>query len=246
MNVLSRFLSFYRRKQAGFFVLIDPEKIAGNLSFLRMCEENGVDGFLVGGSYKHRRVNFDQAVRKIKKEVRQPVIIFPGSAFQISKFADAILYLSLVSGRNPEYLIGEQVHGAERVKKAKLETIPVGYILLGSGNASSIRKLSQTLPIPFSQVKSVKRHALAAQFLGMRLIYLEAGSGAKISVPERIIRQVRSVVEIPLIVGGGIQSPQEAYRKVQAGANFVVIGNRLEYCREKELIRDFSEAIHLS
>jgi phosphoglycerol geranylgeranyltransferase len=183
-------------------------------------------------------------VEAIKSCTDRPVILFPGSSYQLSPVADAVLFLTLVSSRNPEYLISEQVKAAPQIKKAGLEAIPTGYILIESGRSTSVGFISNSQPIPMDKLDIAKAHALAAQYMGMRLIYLEAGSGAMYSVPEDLIREVDNYTDIPIIVGGGISTPKDARNKVIAGANHIVIGNHFEQGNDTEALQDFADAIH--
>jgi phosphoglycerol geranylgeranyltransferase len=225
-------------KRAAFLPLIDPESI--NNKVIEMCKEN-VDAILIGGSTLGV-VNFDEATKLVKQVVRVPVIIFPGSSMQLSRYADAILFLSLLSGRNPEYLIGEHVKAAPIIKKLGIEVIPTGYLLIESGNLTSVLFMSHTLPIPHNKPDIAKHHALAAQYLGMKFVYLDAGSGGTESVSTQMIKAIKEYTDIPIFVGGGIRTPEEAISKIKAGASAIVVGNALE--KEPLLIKDFATAIH--
>ncbi len=207
------------------------------------ASEGGADAILIGGSLI-MAPNFDEMVAAIRSAASIPCLIFPGSVMQISKHADAILFLSLVSGRNPSYLIGEQMKAAPHIRHLGLETIPTGYMLIESGRVTSVEFMSNTRPIPRDKNDIAKATALAAQYLGMKLIYLEAGSGAQHAVPLEMISAVSSYVNIPVIVGGGIRTPEAAAQCVNAGASFVVTGNVLEKDEGRSLIREFAEAIH--
>ncbi len=219
---------------------IEPKKIRQKISVL---EENGVDGILIGSSLLFS-TGFDETIKEIKNTVRIPVIIFPGNAYQVSRWADAILFLSLVSGRNPNFLIGEHVKAASAIKEFNLEAIPTGYLIFDSGQMTSVLFMSDTKPIPFDKPDIAKTHALAAEYLGMRMIYLEAGSGAKTSVPDDVVNEVKEYITLPLIVGGGIKDPRVAESKVKNGANFVVMGNALETDLDPKRLKEMSEAIH--
>jgi len=234
-----------KKKGAGFFVLLDPDKqpVEDIVSMAETCQANGVDGLLMGGSLLFSAV-LDDMVKAIKQKVSIPVILFPGNGGQLSKHADAVLFLSLISGRNPHYLIGEQVLAAPLVRAMGLEPISTGYMLVESGGSTSVEFMSHTMPLPRSKPDIAVAHALAGEYLGMKLIYLEAGSGARLSVPEELITSVRQAITIPLIVGGGIQTPEEARSKVMAGASFVVTGDIIERKGNEGLIKEFSEAIH--
>lgn len=245
-SVYTYLLDIARQKGSGYLALLDPDrlKIHQLVHLAVRCAEGGVDALLVGSSLL-LSVTFDEVVAAIKKKVNLPVIIFPGGLGQICRHADAILFLSLVSGRNPHLLIGEQVRAAPMVKEFGLEPIPTGYILVESGQTTSIEFISNTRPIPRDKPDIAMAHALAAEYLGMKMVYLEAGSGARQPVPDEMIAAVRDYVSIPIIVGGGIRDPELARRKVEAGASFVVTGNILERVGESSnLIVEFSQAIH--
>ncbi len=209
-------------------VLIDPDKFEERSAeiFLLNLPEN-VTHIFVGGS--RVEINKTQTtVEAIKAKTGLPVILFPGDYSQITESADAILFLSLISGRNPEFLIEQQVKSVSQLRNSKLEIIPTGYILIEGGNKSAVQSVSNTKPIPQSNVESIVHTALAGQFSGKNLIYLEAGSGAQISVSEEIISAVKEAINIPLIVGGGIRSKQQLRSSYEAGADMAVIGTAFE------------------
>jgi phosphoglycerol geranylgeranyltransferase len=156
-----------------------------------------------------------------------------------------VLFLSLVSGRNPDYLIGNQVKAAPRIKEYKIEPIATAYILIESGRPTSVQFMSNTFPIPRDKVDIIKAHALCAEYLGMKLVFLEAGSGAEIAVSEEIIQQVRAYCSLPLVIGGGIKKPEDARRKVESGASFVVVGTAFEKNSDPLFLHDFADAIHI-
>ncbi len=241
-----KLLLIRQSRGAGFILLIDPDKLPRNEipEVIGNAVAQGVDALFIGGTFLFQQEfnPFVQAVKQAAGEV--PVILFPGSIFQLSPHADALLYLSLVSSRNAEFLIGNQVLAAPLVWKMGLETIPCAYMMVESGKLTSAAFLSNSHPIPRDKPDVAVAHALAAQYLGMRLIYLEAGSGAQQTVPDAMIRAVSQVVELPVIVGGGIRSPQEAAAKVAAGAGFVVIGNFFESAQHRAAIAEFAAAIH--
>ena len=167
-------------------------------------------------------------VSAIKRVSRLPVILFPGDSSQISSEADALLFLSLISGRNPEFLIEQQVRSVEKIKSSDLEVIPTGYILIDGGRETSVQKVSKTVPINQKEVKLVVNTALAGQYSGKQLIYLEAGSGAEYPVSSEIIKAVSSNLEIPVIVGGGIRTQQQMQNAYKSGATMVVMGTAFE------------------
>ena len=229
----------------GFLLLIDPDR-SSERDYLTLAEsaaECGVDALLVGTSFMMEG-HFASAVREIKAVTSLPVIIFPGSFTQINSQADAILFTSLISGRNPQYLIDEQVKGAPFIKAAGLESIPTGYMLIESGPLTSVQFISGSLPIPRSKPDIACAHALAAQYLGMKLVYLEAGSGAEQSVPIDMVRAVAHSADIPLLVGGGLRTPEDCASTIAAGASFIVMGTILESGSGSGLLRDLAEASH--
>ncbi|MCA9731005.1 MAG: geranylgeranylglyceryl/heptaprenylglyceryl phosphate synthase [Deferribacteres bacterium] len=234
-----------REKGAGYFLLLDPDRLrlADIVDLAVHAEESGVDAILVGSSILINS-GFDELIKSVKNAAQIPVIIFPGSALQISRYADAILFLSLISGRNPDYLIGQQVRSAPIIKHIALETLSTGYMLINSGHYTSAEYMSTTHPIPRDKPDIAKATALAAQLLGMGYVYLEAGSGAKEPVPVKMIREVVNYVDIPVIVGGGIRKPEEARERVEAGASFIVTGNFFEEKGNHHLLREFSDAVH--
>ncbi len=245
MKVYQQLRNIVQTRGAGHLVLLDPDKQSINetAALAASCQEQGVDGFLIGGSLLFA-ADFDDVVRAVKKAVSVPVILFPGGMAQLSAHADAVLFMSLISGRNPHFLVGEQVRSAPIVKAMGLEPISTGYILIESGEMTSVAAMSDTRPLPRHKPEITVAHALAGQYLGMQCIYLEAGSGAKVSVPEPMIHAVRKTINIPLIVGGGIRTPESAKNKVQAGANFVVTGNVIEGQQDLSLIGEIAQAIH--
>ncbi len=246
MTIYQRLLEIIRSQGAGFLVLLDPDNepppALGEKA--RRCQEAGVDALLIGGSTNIHN-GFQAAVEAIKGRCDLPLIIFPGSAQQLSAQADALLLLSLISGRNPRWLIEEHVQAAPVIKRYGLETIPTGYLLVSSGTSTEVERVSGTQPLPRNDAQLAAAHALAGQYLGMKLIYLEAGSGASESVPDELIAAVRREVDLPLIVGGGLRAPEEAAAKVAAGADFVVVGTALEVSAGQMNLKSFCEAIHV-
>ena len=244
-SIYQSLLSISQTKGAGYFVLIDPDKIGESHipAFVQQASEAGVDAILVGGSLIVDD-SFERCISTLKQHSKIPVIIFPGNSMQVSKSADAMLFLSLLSGRNPEYLIGNQVLAAPIIKKIGLEAIATAYLLIESGRPTSAEFMSNTRPIPRHKPDIAVAHALAAEILGFKLIYLEAGSGALQPVPEEIIGAIKKYCSIPLIVGGGITTPEEARKKVLAGASFIVTGNVLEKNGNQNLMKEFASAIH--
>ena len=243
MSVLSKLNDCIEKKGAGFIVLIDPDKKNDNNidKLVEKANQNGVDAIFVGGSIMMDGL-YHKRVERIKSISEIPVILFPGGVNQINKHYDAMLFMSLISGRNSHYLIGEQVIAAPIVKDYEIETIPTGYLLIDGGAPTSVEVVSGTKPLPSNRPDMIVSHALAAQFLGMKLIYLEAGSGALNKVPEDVVKKVADEINIGLIVGGGICTPEDANSIVNSGASFVVIGSAIE--KSAELMEEFSSSIH--
>jgi putative glycerol-1-phosphate prenyltransferase len=244
-SVYEYLLEAKRIRGAGFMVLLDPDRAnpAGILVQAARCRDAGVDAILVGSSLMMGR-SFEDAVRAAKEAVDIPVIIFPGEKSQVCEEADAILFLSLLSGRNPEYLIGQQVSSAPLVRSIGLEAISTAYLLVDSGKTTSVEFMSNTKPLPSDKPEIALAHAMAAEILGLKFIYLEAGSGAERPVPDPMIRAVSAGVHIPVIVGGGIRNPETAVKKVEAGASFVVVGNHLEDNGKDRELEAFVRAVH--
>ncbi len=235
-----------REKGAAYLILLDPDKLSEEklIPFVKHCEKSDVDGFLVGGSLMINS-NLELFLEKVKSSTSLPAIIFPGSVNQICSAADAILFLSVVSGRNAEHLIGKHVLAAPIIKQSGVEPISTGYILIESGSTTTAVYMSGSLPVPRNKPEIAASTALAAEYLGMKLIYLEAGSGADQPVPNEIVKAVSSQVSIPVIVGGGIRNPQTAREKVENGASIIVTGNFFENENNWNLIKDFALAVHV-
>ena len=245
MKIYESLLSTSKTKGAAYLVLVDPDKISPEKlpAFIQQATTAGADAFLVGGSLITDD-SFERCIVSIKQNTNVPVVIFPGGVTQISAKADAILFLSLLSGRNPEHLIGDQVLAAPIVKKIGLEAISTAYMLVESGKTTSAEFMSNTRPLPRHKPDIALAHALAAEILGFKLIYLEAGSGADQSVPEEMIGAIAKYCTVPLIVGGGIKTPDDARKKVAAGANFIVTGTVFEKNGDAALMKEFAAAIH--
>lgn len=236
-----------QRNQSGkksLAVLIDPDKAddASRLKHLvHLANENLVDFFFVGGSLI-TTTNLSEVIRLIKEEADIPVVLFPGSPLQIDPAADAILFLSLISGRNADLLIGQHVQAAPILKNSRMEVLPTGYMLVSSGKTTSVAYISNTTPIPEDKYSLAACTALAGEMLGLQLIYLDAGSGAEREISPRMVSAVRKSVGLPLIVGGGISTPQKALAALEAGADTIVVGNALE--RSPDLLTEISEKVY--
>ncbi|MCK5126111.1 MAG: geranylgeranylglyceryl/heptaprenylglyceryl phosphate synthase [candidate division Zixibacteria bacterium] len=247
MPLFEQLLNVRENKGAGFFLLLDPDRVEKSrlVDVSESAQAFGVDAILAGSSTVTAS-NYDARMAEIKRATELPVVIFPGSSGQVSKHADGILFLSLISGRNPNYLIEEQVKGAPLIKAYGLEPIPTGYMLIESGKLTSVQYVSGTLPIPRKKTDIAMVHALAANYLGMKMVYLEAGSGAELSVPEEMVTAVSEYCGLPVIVGGGIKNPDDASKLVAAGASFIVIGTRLEFENDFGFMSEMADAIHSS
>lgn len=238
--------SIAEKKKAGkksFAVLIDPDKVddAKISELTELTASAEVDYLLVGGSLVISN-HLDEVVLQIKQQSNIPVILFPGTSSQITPHADALLYLSLISGRNPELLIGQHVISAPAVRKSKLEIISTGYMVIDGGAPTTVSYISNATPIPANKNEIAMCTAMAGEMLGMKLIYMDAGSGAQKSITESMISKVAGVIDIPLVIGGGISDPEKAYRNCKAGADLIVVGNAIE--KDVSLIREMSAAIH--
>ncbi len=211
------------------WVLIDPDKapIDKLVEVAESAEDQGAGAILIGGSFLVID-SFDEVVRNVKSATSLPVVIFPGGHQQLSTHADGILFMSLLSGRNPQYLIGEQVRAAPLVRRMGLEAVPTAYLLIESGNMTSALFVSDTHPIPRDKPMLVAAHAMAAELFGMKAVYLEAGSGAGRPVPPEVIAAVRKSVRIPIIAGGGITTPKQVITASNAGARAIVVGTAIE------------------
>ncbi len=247
MPLFEQLLKVRDNKGAGFFLLLDPDRVETSRlkDVSEAAQSFGVDAILAGSSMV-TATQFDHRMAEIKRSTELPVVLFPGSSGQVSKHADGILFLSLISGRNPTFLIDEQVKGAPLIKAFGLEPIPTGYMLIESGKLTSVQYVSGTLPIPRKKTDIAMAHALAANYLGMKTVYLEAGSGAELSVPAEMITGVAEYCGLPVIVGGGIKTPDDAAKAVNAGASFVVIGTCLEYETDFGFMSEMADAIHSS
>lgn len=245
MKIYNSLQESRRNSYKNFVVLLDPDKHNDKSidQVIRLSNDAHVDYFFIGGSLMLNN-NLDAFIKRIKSLTEIPCILFPGNAFQISSEADAILYLSLISGRNPDLLIGKHVETAGLLKASQLEVLPTGYILVDGGKVTSVNYMSNTSPIPSDKKSIAAATAIAGEMLGLKLVYLEAGSGASRPVNKEMISMVRQAVSIPLIVGGGITSPEKAQENIEHGADIIVIGNALE--KDPELMIDLSAAIHSS
>ena len=234
------------KKKAGkksFAVLIDPDKVDEQkiTELSDITAEANVDYLLVGGSLVISN-HLDEVVKQIKRQCSIPVILFPGTPSQVSRYADALLYLSLISGRNAELLIGQHVISAPFVKQSGLEIISTGYMVIDGGAPTTVSYISNASPIPSNKNEIAMCTAMAGEMLGMKLIYMDAGSGAERPITEAMIAGVANAIEVPLVVGGGITDPEKAYLNCKAGADVIVVGNAIE--KDISLIKEISAAVH--
>ncbi len=230
MSVLQKILDSKRDGQTLLAQLIDPDHIENFdqlVDLVKHAEESGVDLFFYGGSLVSSLASFD-IIKAIKDISNLPVTLFPSTPHQLDGAADALLFLSLLSGRNPEYLIGHHVAATPMLRKLDLEIIPTGYLLVSCGMPTTAEYISQTPAIPHNKPDIAATTALAGQFLGMKSIYLDGGSGADKPISPEMVRKVSEWVDIPLIVGGGIRNPETALALSEAGADVIVIGNGAE------------------
>lgn len=224
-------------------VLIDPDKMRlGKLDqLIDLSVRSHVDYFFIGGSLLVNS-QLDQCLQKIRERSHIPMILFPGNSYQLSNKADAILFLSLVSGRNPDLLIGQHVIAAPYIKLSSLEVLPTGYMLVDGGVGTTVLYMSNTSPIPANKSDIAVCTAMAAEMLGLKLIFMDAGSGASKPIPTDMIAAVRGAVSVPLIVGGGIRSAEKVQENLNAGADVIVMGNAFEH--DPSLLIDISATIH--
>ena len=226
-----------------FAVLIDPDKkkIKDIEALCNSAREGGVDYFFIGGSLIVNDM-LDYVLQTIKSSCDIPLVLFPGNSFKLSYRADALLFLSLISGRNSDLLIGKHAITAPFIKISPLEIIPTGYMLIDGGIMTSVQYMSNTSPIPSDKNDIALCTAMAGEMLGLKLINMDAGSGAKKPISNDMIQAVRQAIQIPLIVGGGIKTPEIAIEKLKSGADLVVVGNAIE--KNTSLIQEISEAVH--
>lgn len=230
-------------RQPGFAVLADPDQIAPSemAALARLCNDGGVDYLLVGGSLvvKHQ---IDACIQRFKAESDIPVILFPGSPAQVTPYADALLYLSLISGRNAELLIGQHVVSAPAVRASGLEVMSTGYMVIDGGVPTTVSYMSHAAPIPANKPDIALCTAWAGELLGQHLLYMDAGSGARHPVSADMIAKVSGHTETPLFVGGGMRTPDAVYSAASSGATVIVVGNAIE--RDPHLIKDMAHAVH--
>jgi phosphoglycerol geranylgeranyltransferase len=230
-------------EDAIHITLIDPEKTTPPEAsrIARRAKLSGTSAIMVGGSTFVYASHLDKVVKAVKRTVKIPVILFPNNVTGISRYADAIWFMSLLNSVDPYFLVGAQILGAPIIKKYRLEPIALGYIIIGDGGSAGI--VGKAVPVPYDKPELATAHALAGQYLGMRFVYLEAGSGAKRPVPPEMIRTVKRCIDVPLIVGGGIKSKGQALAAASAGADIIVTGNIIENAEVKHKVSEIVEGI---
>jgi len=223
--------------------LIDPEKVTPESAsaIARDAESCGTAAIMVGGSTFVLTNHLDRVVKAVKRTVKIPIILFPNNVSGISRYADAIWFMSLLNSSDPYFLFGAQVLGAPLTKEFGLEAIPLGYIVVGEGGAVGV--IGRVCAIPYNKPELAAAHALAAQYLGMRFVYLEAGSGAKQPVPNEMVKMTRDILGVPLVVGGGIKTAKHAAELVEAGADIIVTGTVTERLSVKRKLKELIEQI---
>ena len=245
MKIYSILEAIRVKRGAVAIALLDPDIKSDNglKKMMNIVNISDFDAIFIGGSLISDN-EFESRIKIVKQNTDLPVIIFPGSSNQISRFADAILFLSLISGRNPEYLIGEHVKSAPVIHSIKLEPIPTAYILLEGGIRSSVEIISNTSPIPMSKHDIILAHALAGEYLGNKFLFLDSGSGAKVHAACEIISIISKQIQIPIIIGGGINTSESAGKLVSSGAGYIVTGTQIEKLPLSKTLLDFTQAVH--
>ena len=243
MQIYTNILKSKKEGKKLFAILVDPDKQNSEelLFTIENANQSNVDYFFVGGSLLIHDT-LEKCIQKIKENSSIPVVLFPGNTMQVSQNADAILFLSLISGRNPDMLIGKQVITAPILKQTSLEIISTGYMLVDSGTPTTVSYISNTNPIPYEKNDIAACTAMAGELLGLKLIYADGGSGALNPISAKMIQEISENINTPLIVGGGICSAEKAIENCNAGADIIVVGNAIE--KDPKLIKEISEAIH--
>ena len=243
MQIYNKIIENKKAKRKSFALLVDPDKQNNNelISIIKKAQKAKVDYFFVGGSLLTND-NLDSCLKVLKKNSNIPIILFPGNAMQINDKADAILFLSLISGRNPEMLIGKQVITAPLLKQSSLEILPTGYMLIDSGKPTTASYMSDTTPIPAEKNSVASCTAMAGEMLGLKIIFMDGGSGARNPISEEMILEVSKSVNVPIIIGGGITSGEKAIANCNSGADIIVVGDAIE--KDQNLILEISNAVH--
>ena len=243
MNIYKKITVNRKANKKSFALLIDPDKQNKNqlLSIIEKANDAKTDYFFVGGSLLTND-SLDLCLNTLKENSTIPIVLFPGNAMQVNDKADGILFLSLISGRNAEMLIGKQVITAPILKQSSLEVLPTGYILIDSGKQTTVSYMSNTTPIPADKDTIAACTAMAGEMLGLQVMYMDAGSGAKTPIPEAIIGAVKKYTDCPVIVGGGIKTKEHVEAACKGGADVVVVGNAIE--KDETLMELMTSAVH--
>ncbi len=243
MGVYSSICKKQADGQGQFAVLIDPDKAGVNEldELVALSQNSSIDCFFVGGSLLSSTL-MEQTIHLLKEKTDIPVVLFPGDQMQVCPEADAILFLSLISGRNAEMLIGRQVISAPYIRKSGLESIATGYMIVDGGRPTTASYMSSSMPLPYDKPDIAATTAMAGEMLGLKTIYMDTGSGAERALTSEMISAVRESVRIPIITGGGIRSADQAARIRKAGSDLIVVGNALE--KDPGLLKEISAAIH--
>ena len=243
MNIYNNIIINKKANKKSFALLIDPDKQDKNqlITIIEKAKTANTDYFFVGGSLLTND-SLDTCLKTLKANCDIPVILFPGNAMQVNNKADGILFLSLISGRNAEMLIGKQVITAPILKQSSLEVLPTGYMLIDSGNPTTVSYMSNTTPIPAEKDAVAACTAMAGEMLGLKLIFMDGGSGAQNPISEEMIASVGKSIDVPLILGGGISSGEKAIANCKSGADIIVVGNAIE--KDENLISEIADAIH--
>jgi phosphoglycerol geranylgeranyltransferase len=243
-NLLNKFYELKAQGKKAFAVLIDPDKVNQD-SFshlIALSEQQSVDFFFVGGSLITSHI-MEEVISQLKDHTEIPVLLFPGNSLHLNDKVDGVLFLSLISGRNPDYLIGQQIISAPLLKRSGVEVLATGYMIIDSGHQTTVSYISNTTPIPHDKPNVAACTAMAGEMLGLKLIYMDAGSGAKKTISQEMITAVQQSVEIPVIIGGGINSSQKAQEALQAGADVIVVGNGIE--ERVNLLQEIAETVRV-
>ena len=243
MSIYTSLIENQEQGKKKFAVLVDPDKPSDKeiISIAENAQKSSVDYFFVGGSLLTNN-NLDICIKLLKEHSNIPVVLFPGNTLQMSNKADAFLFLSLISGRNAEMLIGRHVIAAPYLKLSGLEIISAGYMLIDSGKPTTVSYMSNSFPIPSDKIDVAACTAMAGEMLGLKMIFMDAGSGALKPISKEMITIVKQSISIPLIIGGGIDSPEKALENVKAGADIIVVGNSIE--KDNSLIAAIADAVH--
>jgi len=245
-DIMNIYTHITKSKKAGkklFALLVDPDKqdMSALIGTVEKAKSAKIDFFFVGGSLLTND-SLESCIHTIKSNCDIPIVLFPGNAMQVNNNADGILFLSLISGRNADMLIGKQVITAPILKQSSLEILPTGYMLIDSGKPTTVSYMSNTTPIPYEKNAVAACTAMAGEMLGLKLIFMDGGSGAENPVSESMIEAVRKSVDCPIIIGGGISSGKKATANCKSGADIIVVGNAIE--KDENLIKEIANAIH--